>query len=76
MTNLLPHTCKTKAHHDFNKAMSEHNIKFAMGGGIDFRSMLKIFNRIEDGKKLLNEIEKDGNILHPDTIKSLKCKVT
>ena len=75
MNQLIPHTCKTKAHHNFSEAMSAHNVKFAMGLGIDFRSMLKIFNKIENGAQLLLEIEADGNVLHPDSVNALKAKM-
>jgi hypothetical protein len=75
MNNLLPHTCKTKAHHEFSTAMSAHNTQFALGRGISFREMLKIFNLIDGGAELLTAIEKDGSILHPDTVNALKSKI-
>lgn len=75
MNQLNPHTCKTKAHHDFSEAMSAHNTQFALGRGISFKKMLKIFNKIENGAQLLLEIEADGNVLHPDSVNALKAKM-
>lgn len=66
------HTCKTLAHHLFDEIMEPYRTFIPRGSGMGHKKLAKVFMRHDKDGLLLNMLEKDGNVLHQDSINSLR----